>query len=75
MARLRLRNVRVSRALRGRLSDVTGTPHRRIRSLIGEMEARMTRKPGDGVAGFLALIAGEVAVIAALAIFVSISAT
>lgn len=34
----------------------------------------MVRKPDDGVVGFLALIAGEVAVIAALAIFVSVNA-
>jgi hypothetical protein len=39
------------------------------------MEARMVRKPGDGVVGFLALIAGEVAVLAALAVLVTVSAT
>jgi hypothetical protein len=39
------------------------------------MEARMVRKPGDGVVGFLALIAGEVAVLAAFAVLMSVNAT
>ena len=42
--------------------------------LLWEMEARMVRKPDDGFVGFLALIAGEVAVLAALAVFVSVNA-
>jgi hypothetical protein len=72
---LRLRNVRVSGAFRRtRLSVVTGTSFPPSRFLVWEMEAHMVRRPDDGVVGFLALIAGEVAVIAALAIFVSINA-
>jgi len=39
------------------------------------MEAQMVRRPDDGLVGFLALIAGEVAVLAAFAVLMSVNAT